>query len=226
MDEQKEATPVTEETQPAPVETIPLTDYKKLEESYKGIQRKLTAKDREILELRNKAVTPDHLKALEDKFFSALEVMAPEDEEEHPVSRRERLRQLREVKPAPTPQPQEQKVAPEVQALALQGVRLLKKLGISEGTTDYQEVIDDFDNDPKGVIEKLEAKWEKTVAQRALETDRLETAQKQKASGVTKGDGAPSAGQKESAKPGDWQRLHSEAKTPQELIKKYKDTYA
>jgi len=191
MDEQKEATPVTEETQPAPVETIPLTDYKKLEESYKGIQRKLTAKDREILELRNKAVTPDHLKALEDKFFSALEVMAPEDEEEPPVSRRERLRQLREVKPAP--QPQEQKVAPEVQALALQGVRLLKKLGISEGTTDYQEVIDDFDNDPKGVIEKLEAKWEKTVAQRALETDRLETAQKQKASGVTKGDGGPSA---------------------------------
>jgi len=224
MDEQKEATPVTGETQPAPVETIPLTDYKKLEESYKGIQRKLTAKDREILELRNKAVTPDHLKALEDKFFSALEVMAPEDEEEPPVSRRERLRQLREVKPAP--QPQEQKVAPEVQALALQGVRLLKKLGIAEDSAEYREVIESFDTDPQGTIEKLDTKWEKTVAQRALETERLEAAQKQKASGVTKGDGAPSAGQKESAKPGDWQRLHSEAKTPQELIKKYKDTYA
>ena len=191
MDEQKEATPVTEETQPAPVETIPLADYKKLEESYKGIQRKLTAKDREILELRNKAVTPDHLKALEDKFFSALEVMAPEDEEEHPVSRRERLRQLREVKP--TPQPQEQKVAPEVQALALQGVRLLKKLGIAEDSAEYREVIESFDTDPQGTIEKLDTKWEKTVAQRALETDRLEAAQKQKASGVTKGDGGPSA---------------------------------
>jgi len=46
---------------------------------------------------------------------------------------------------------------------------------------------------PSKAVQILEERWESEIAKRALEKERVDIARKQKESGVTKGDGGPSA---------------------------------
>jgi len=159
-------------------------------EQYVNLQRQLSRRDRELQEIRSKAVTPEHLKSLEDKFFSAIELIAPEDEEAAPVSRRERLRQLRETKPA-APTPQE---SPEVQYFN----RRLKEEGYELSDPMVREVVSNLSEDdtPDVAIKRIKSEKEKGAKSA---DDRIQQAidagvmAKLKELGVLKGDGQPSA---------------------------------
>jgi hypothetical protein len=179
-----EETPAPEAAeQKPPEEVVP-------REQYVNLQRQLSRRDRELQEIRSKAVTPEHLKALEDKFFSAIELMAPEDEEVVPVSRRERLRQLRETKPA-APTPQE---SPEIQYFN----RRLKEEGYELSDSVVREVVSNLteDDTPDVAIKRIKSEKEKRAKS---DDDRIQQAieagvmAKLKELGVLKEDGQPSA---------------------------------
>ena len=150
-------------------------------------RRVSSKKDREIQELRARAVTQEHLKAFKNEVFEAISLALPEDEEEErPVSRRERLRKMQEV-PAPPQTP----LDPREADAARDAIKLMSKLGIKEGTDDYEDLVSNYA--PSKAVQILEERWESEIAKRALEKERVDIARKQKESGVTKGDGVPSA---------------------------------
>jgi len=177
-----EETPASEAAEQKPQEEVVPR------EQYVSLQRKLSQKDRQIQEFQSKAVTPDHLKALEDKIFSAIELMSPEDEDITPVSRRERLRQLRETSPAPTPQE-----SPEVQYFN----RRLKEEGYELSDPTVREVIsnlteDDTPNDAIKRIKTEKGKRAKSDDERIRQAVAAGVQEELARLGVLKGDGQPS----------------------------------
>lgn len=192
---------------------------------YTGLQRRLTQKDREIQDLRSRMVTLDHLEARDKKLFDALELVLPEDEDERPASRRERLRQLRTTEQSTPSAAKKPDVDPVFQLTVQQVTKTAEKLGIKQGTKEWDDLLTGEDGDYRDPVEVLDDLNSRIIAQKVKEqmaADRVEAAQKVKASGATRPDGAPSAsGSPQPVQPGDWARAKATAKTPQELIKQF-----
>jgi len=227
MDKQ-EVTP-QEETQAAEVATEQPKEEVVPRSEFANLQRKHAQKDREIQELRSRLTNIDNLlEARDKKVFDALELLIQEDDEDvRPVSRRERLRQIRD---AEKPAPQSTRVDPAFQSQLEEVKEKAAELGVDVDTDKFKAIAYDADSDkwlePKVVLRKLhKLEIEMAAAAKAkelIEAERLETARKLKESGATKPDGAPSAARTpERIQPGEWNQAKATARTPADLLKQF-----
>jgi len=157
-----------------------------LRSQYKGIQRELN-------KARQNYVSRDDLTALEDRLAAALETLRDRDEEEVERPKRqtptEIIRAQRETKKEP-------QVDPTFAAAARQVTDLLTKMGVKQGSKEWEDTLMGDDGDYKDPFVVLEELQQKQIAQKAkelFEAKELEVAKKAKESGATKPDGVPSA---------------------------------
>jgi len=189
--EETPAAEVAQETTPEDV--VPRSQYV-------GLQKKLSQRDRELQEARAGQVTLEHLKARDKRLFEALELVLPEDDEieERPVSRRERLRQLRDAEPASHTEQTPELDPNEVKAWS-KCEDVLEDLDIPVKSQRFETIVRKkaeelgYEPEPSELLPILRQMKKEADKKAALEELRLEQAKKDKESGATGGDTGPSA---------------------------------
>ncbi len=153
---------------------------------YKGIQRELNK--------ARQAAPKIDLTELEDRILErlapALDSLRESDEEEpkRKPAPSEILKQQREAR-KPAPQPAMDPVDARKMAVC---VDIMEELGIKPGSAEFEK-LDKECPDVDDLLPVLKTRLKEAHAKDALEALKVEAAKKQKESGVTKGDGGPSA---------------------------------
>lgn len=186
--EEQEITQTTVET-PAPAEPDWKAEYEKvkpiveraesLEKQYKGLQRQLD-------KARSENVSKADIAELEDRLAAALDALSQPDDDDEPKRKPRPSEIVRAARPKQEPKPDNPVFAYKLQVAE----ELIGTLGLSVSEQEkFAEQHPDIDDAIKELRKRNDTRIAKAAADEALQTFR----QQQKATGATKGDGAPSA---------------------------------